>query len=74
VHAVEARVGDDLASRLDSVQHRHLNVDEGYVGQVFYREPDRLSPVGGLGDDLEIILSVQQGPEAGADERLVVDE
>src|SRR5262245_16384518 len=44
------------------------------VGQVLDGERDACLAVGGLGDDLDVVLGVQEGPEAAADQGLVVDE
>ena len=35
---------------------------------------DRLEAVGGLADDVEVVLGVEDHPEAGAHERLVVGD
>ena len=43
-------------------------------GRSSRRELDGLAPVGGLADDLEPVLGVEDHAEAGADERLVVGD
>jgi hypothetical protein len=74
VYAGQPRVGGDLPGRLDAVQDRHLDVDQRDVGQVRHGERDRLTAVRGLGYHLDVVLGVQQRPEAGPDQGLIIGE
>jgi len=67
-------VRDDLPGGLDPVKHRHLDVHQRDVRAVLGGQRDRLLPVGGLGDHLDVILRLQQRPDTAADQRLVVSE
>lgn len=63
--------------QIESVQHRHLNVEEeyvyrfvGFVVEVF----EGLRGIGGAGDDLEVIEGCEQTSEPFDRERFVIDE
>ena len=62
------------ASRLDPVHLRHADVHEHDVGPSSRASSTASSPSNGLADDLEVVLGVEDHPEAGADERLVVGD
>src|SRR6266542_2651236 len=59
--------------RLEPVQPRHAHVHQHHVGLQAARGLHRLQPVGGLADNLDVSLRLQDHPEAGADQPLVVD-
>ena len=67
-------LGDERAGRLDAVHDGHLHVHEHDVGPQRARQLDGLGAVGGLADDLEVVLDREDHPEAGPHELLVVDE
>jgi hypothetical protein len=68
-----ASVREQAAGRLDPVEVGHANVQQDDVGTQVLRLSDRGRAVGGLADDLDVRFRVEDHPEAGADERLVVD-
>ena len=49
-------LGDEVAGGLDAVHPRHLDVHQHDVGAGRPRLLDRLEPVGGLADDLDVVL------------------
>ena len=80
---VEGREHQDLravagrehaAGRLDAVELGHADVHQHDVGGELARLLDRLQAVGGLADDVEVVLGVEDHPEARAHERLVVGD
>jgi len=81
---VEGREDDDLRrrgravaqdpSRLEPVQPRHPDVHQHDVGLQVASELDRLGAVARLADHLDVRFRLEDQPEAGADERLVVGE
>ncbi len=60
--------------RLDPVELGHADVHQDDVGLQPLGLLDRVEAVGGLADDLEVILGVEDHAEPGADERLVVSD
>ena len=52
----------------------HADVHQHDVGMRLAGREHRLEPVGGLAHDLDVGLGVEDQPEAGADERLVVGD
>ena len=64
----------DLPGRLDPVHLRHPDVHEDDVGPHLPHQTDRLDPVGGLPEHLEIGRGVDEDPETGPHERLIVDD
>src|SRR5262249_8925836 len=64
----------DLPGGLDAVDRGHLDVDERDVRAVLGGKRHRLVAVGGLGDHLDVVFRFEQGPDAAADQRLVVGE
>ena len=62
------------AGRLEPVEARHPDVHQDDVGSVPPGEPDGRLAVGGLGDDVDIRLGLEDHPEAGPDQRLVVGD
>ena len=66
--------GANLAHRLDAFHHRHAQVEQRDVGMVLLERGDRLDAVDGLGDDLQIGLLVDDVGDAGAHQRVIVDE
>ena len=68
------RCGQQLPRRLDPVDLGHAHVHQDDIRRDAARLLDRLSPVRRLADDLEVGLGLEDHPEAGAHERLVVDD
>jgi hypothetical protein len=65
---------DDAARRLDPVELRHADVHQHDVRRQPPGQLDRLGAVGGLADDVEVVLGVEDHLEAGAHERPVVGD
>ena len=59
---------------LDALHHRHPQVEQDDVGAMPVERFDALESVGGLGDDLEVDLLVDDVGHAGAQQRVVVDD
>ena len=59
---------------LDAVAVGHLQVEHGHVGTRRAGSGEGLGAVGGLGDDLEVVLEVEHLGEGAADQVLVVGE
>ena len=73
----DARLRIDLANppdRLDALHLRHPQVHQHDVGTVRAERLDGLAAVGGFGDDLEIGLLVDDVGDAGAQQRVIVDD
>ena len=64
----------DLPGRLDAVHPRHADVHQHHVGLQRPHLVEGLQAVPGLADDREVLLGLQDHPEAGAQQRLVVDQ
>ena len=64
----------DSAGGLDPVQVGHADIHQHDVGPQRPGGLDRLTPVAGLANDLEVGLGVEDHAEACADERLVVGD
>ena len=64
----------ELSRRLHPVHDRHPDVHDDHVGSRPRSRGDRLAAVGGLPDDLDVLLAGQHHAEAGAHQLLVVDE
>ncbi len=60
--------------RLDAVGHRHPDVEEAHVGPDAPRERHGFGAVGRLAHDLDVGLRVEDHPEPGAHELLVVGD
>src|SRR3954447_21334152 len=80
---VEGREDDDggrvglrgeQAGGSDSVELRHADVHEDDVGAVEVDRAEHLAAVRGLGDHVEVLGAGEHDPQAGAHERVVVDE
>ncbi|MGX1299881.1 hypothetical protein RKD35_001369 [Streptomyces albogriseolus] len=64
----------DLAGGLHPVHPRHTDVHEHHVGLQRPHLVQGLEAVPGLADDREVLLGLQDHPESGAQQRLVVDQ
>ena len=73
-HIVEPLVGDDLPGGFQPVQDGHLDVHQRDVRVVLGRQRDRLPPVSGLGDDLDVVFRLEQRADAAADQHLIVGQ
>ena len=69
-----ALVVQEPARGLQAVELGHADVHEHDVGLVLADARERLSAVGGLGDDLDVLLGVEDHAEAAAHECLVVGD
>ena len=67
-------VADDPAGRLDAVEDRHPDVHDDDIGAEAPCRLDALLAVGRLPDHLDVGLVVEDHPEPGANELLIVDE
>ena len=71
------RVGHRLQQRrhaLDPALARHHHVEQHDVGLVLDRLEDRPLGVRRLADRLDVLLRVEHAPQAGPDDRMVVDD
>jgi hypothetical protein len=66
--------GDDLACRFESVHAWHPDVHQHDVRSASSRGLDRVDTVFGLAENAEVGLGVEDHPEPGAHERLVVGD
>src|SRR5690606_10043198 len=73
-HPVEPTIAHQLPGGLQAVGLRHPDVHQDDVRAKLCDEPERLDPVGGLPDDLDVVLAVEDGAEPGADQPLVVGQ
>ena len=62
------------ARRLEAVDVRHPDVHQDHVRLGLAGGEHGLEPVGSLADDLDVGLGVEDHPEPGPDEGLVVDD
>ena len=69
-----AAARDDAPRRLEPVHRRHPDVHQHDVGPAATHGLDRLRAVRRLGDDAQVGLGLEDHPEAGAHERLVVGD
>src|SRR5947209_976596 len=70
----EPLVGRDDARRLQAVDAGHADVHEEHVGCSPPCHADRLFAVARLTDDVDVVLGVEQGPETGPHQGLVVGQ
>jgi hypothetical protein len=66
--------GDDAPSRLETVDARHTDVEDRHGRPEAPHEADRFCTVAALADDPHVRLAVEDHPQPGARERLVVDD
>ncbi len=64
----------ERAQRLDAVDAGHLEVHQDHVGVERAGPGDALGAVGGLADHLDVVLHLQEGAQAAADDLVVVDQ
>ncbi len=64
----------DLPGRLHPVHPRHADVHQHHIGLQGTHLVERLEAVSGLADDRDVLLGLQNHPEARAQKRLVVDQ
>ena len=58
----------------DAVHARHPNVHECHVRAVLPDRRDRLLSVASLGDDADVMVLLEQGPDPGSDHRLIIGD
>jgi hypothetical protein len=73
-HRRDRRLRLDLARGLDAGHARHRDVEDGDVGLRGDRLGDGVDAVLGLGDDLHVVLAVDQHADAGAHDAMVVGD
>jgi hypothetical protein len=66
--------GHDPPGGLDAVDARHPDVHQDHVGVQFPGQPDRLGPVAGLAHDVDVVGFLQDHPETGPHQRLVIGQ
>jgi hypothetical protein len=64
----------DDARRLEAVEDRHANVHQHDVWKDASRQIESFSAVGSLGDDLHLLLGIDQCCESAADGGLIVGD
>jgi hypothetical protein len=64
----------DLATGLDPGPVGQPDVHHDDVGLEGPGAGDRFGDAAGLGDDLEVVVGLEHGPQAAADDLVVVDE
>lgn len=74
MHWGQVLVLRDFPGRLDSPQIRHPDVHQQDVRPGSGGQADRLPAVGGLADDLDVILGGQQRGEPTPDQFLVISQ
>ena len=67
-------LGDDSPRRRDSVEHRHVQIQQHDVGPVSRDEFERLGSVCGRGDDVHIRKQAEHRRESLAHDLLIVDD
>ena len=72
--AAGGRSASELATHLETVQARQGHVDEGHVDVRALRPPQSLPAVPGFDDDLEPRDLLEQPPDPGPDEVVILDE
>jgi hypothetical protein len=65
---------DDRDGGGDSVHHGHPDVHQHDLGTRLLHHRDGLDPVAGLTDEDQVGLGLHEHPDAGTEQRLVVDE
>ena len=64
----------ELAGGLDAIDVRHSNVEQANVGSQFPGKCDGFAPVGGLPDNIDIGLPVEDGCKTGPNDALVIGD
>ena len=72
--SAEPVVLGDAAGGVEPVDAGHADVHEHDVGAMLERQAHRLLAVGRLADDGDVVLRVEQRPEAAPHQRLVVGD
>ena len=62
------------ANDLDAFHHRHPQIEQRHVGMVPFVGFDRLDAIAGLGDHPQVRFLVDDVGDAGAEQRVIVDE
>ena len=71
---IEGAAGLDLAADLDAVAVGQPHVEDGHVGLELPDELQSLFRRARLADDLHVALAVEQRPQAGPDELVIVEQ
>jgi hypothetical protein len=64
----QLRVGEELAGRHEAVGGGHLHVQQRHVGTVQQGLPHGCLPVADVGDDLDVVLGLQDHPQSVSDQ------
>src|SRR5262249_14360289 len=67
-------IGRDAPGGFNAIKTRHLYVHEHDIRPQSAGQLDGRRAVGGLADDFQVVLGVEQRPESGPHQRLVVGE
>ena len=73
-HTGQIGIGRDPPGGFDAVEHRHADVHQHHIGPMRAGQLDGLLTVGSLADELEIGGVLDHRPQAGADQRLIIDD
>ena len=71
---MDGRVGEQRPGRLDAVENGHPDIHEHHVRTELSGQVERTRAVRSLGDHLEVGLGVEDHPEPGPYQRLVVGD
>jgi hypothetical protein len=74
LHPGQGAVRGDPAGGLEAIDPGHPDVHQDHVGALGARQLHRLLAVDRLADHLDVSVRLEQHPEAGPDQRLVVGE
>ena len=64
----------DLAHRLDAFHDRHAQIEQRHVGVIALVRGNGFDTVAGFGNDLQIGLLIDDVRDAGAKQRVIVDD
>ena len=64
----------DLPCRLDAVHQRNAVIEDRHVGPGFPRLCDRVLAIGRLGDDLPAVVRLQNRPQAGSNDLMIIGD
>ncbi len=62
----------DLSCRLQAVQHRHRDINDGDIGGKFPGQLHRLSAVVGFAHNFDVLLSGQKGTQPLANHNMII--
>ena len=74
MQAVDGQLGPDVAAHLHPAAVGQAHVEDGHVGAERRDPAERLGDGAGLPHHLEVVGRLEQGPQAGPDDLVVVEE